>query len=129
MTWNISNNGFFMHLDRKVPKVIKKYTRNFIESLLKGFNIKDSECEWPIHPGGRSIIEAITEAMNIPYECLDSTYSVLDKYGNMSSATFLFVLKEMLQKKQLEVKPWSIGMGFGPGLSFEGVLLENYYAK
>lgn len=88
MTWSISNNGFLMHLDRKVPKVIKKYTRNFIESLLKEYNIKCSECEWPIHPGGRSIIEAIKEAMNISDKCLDCTYSVLAKYGNMSSATF-----------------------------------------
>tara|TARA_R110002072_G_scaffold123719_2_gene259091 strand:+ start:5258 stop:6385 length:1128 start_codon:yes stop_codon:yes gene_type:complete len=129
MTWNISNYGFLMYLDRKVPNIIKTHANRFIENLLKGQNINNTDCEWPIHPGGRAIIEAIAGAVKIPTESLDSTYSVLSKYGNMSSATFLFVLKEILQKEHTSVKPWSIGIGFGPGLSFEGILLENYYAK
>jgi len=98
-----------------------------VNCLLSDKSIELSDCAWPIHPGGKAIIEGVASALNLNKEALKDTMSVLANYGNMSSATFLFVLHQSIQRPSNKL--WSVGLGFGPGLSFEGVLLENCYAK
>ena len=85
------------------------------------FSYKD--CDWAIHPGGKSIIQAVEKALKLQEGLTKASWDTLANYGNMSSATFLFVLHRLLEQKSS--KKWTIGVGFGPGLSVEGILLSR----
>ena len=72
---------------------------------------------WCIHPGGKRILEAIEQGLCISREDLSYCYDVLNKFGNMSSATILFVLKDMLSSRQKQKNIFA--SAFGPGLTVE----------
>ena len=131
MTWKIGDSGFIMKLSRQVPNIIKKNVAGFVKEILK--KKQASNLIWAIHPGGRKIVEDIEQVMGLSSEQTVSSWNVLKNYGNMSSATFLFVLHDLLQRSQSNKlkdeyhKKYTIGLGFGPGLSCESVLLKNLF--
>ncbi len=120
MTWEIGDTGLLFGIKKEVPDLIKKHAAEFARKLLPE-NAEIEDCLWPVHPGGKGILQAVEASLNLASDATKSSWEVLRKYGNVSSASFLFVLHEMAQNK---TKKWAIGLGFGPGLSFEGVLLE-----
>jgi alpha-pyrone synthase len=75
-----------------------------------------------LHPGGRSILDALSEALGLDEDALRYSREVLRCFGNMSSATIMFVLKSMLDTKS----PSGLGcaMAFGPGLAAESMIFE-----
>lgn len=124
MGWRIGNTGFEMHLSSQVSKSIKEKIHSVTSSLNKKANssLKDT-IHFAIHPGGRRILEVCEEALDLPEEALHCSYNVLKKFGNMSSATVLFVLKEVLEKAKVGEKVMSFA--FGPGLTFESMILKT----
>lgn len=121
MTWEAGDHGFLMKLSPAVPVLLGREITPFTESLLGNISIKN--CDWAIHPGGKSIIQAIEKAISLDPVQTQASWKTLSQYGNMSSATFLFVLENLLQ--QSELQKWAVGLGFGPGLSIEGILLKR----
>ena len=109
-----------MKLTKKVPIKIKQTIARFMKELVDPHSLDD--CDFPLHPGGKAILFAIQKALDLSDKDLESSFQVLKEYGNMSSPTFLFVLKQLLTK---QTKPKAIGVAFGPGLSLEGILLSN----
>jgi predicted naringenin-chalcone synthase len=72
---------------------------------------------WAVHPGGKSIVDAVERALDLPPEKVAASRAVLQECGNMSSATVLFVLE-----RQMAAQPASgIALAFGPGLAMEGL--------
>jgi len=122
MTWEVGDCGYFMRLSPTIPFQIKRCVSSFAQNLI-GAECSLNECAWAAHPGGKAILEAIAEGCQIENVKLSASWEVLYNYGNMSSPTFLFVLKEVL--KTTCSKKWVIGLGFGPGLSIEGLLLKR----
>ncbi len=120
MTWNAGDQGFEMTLSAKIPSLIEKNIARFVNTLT---TTPLSDCDFPLHPGGKAILEAVEKSLELKKPQTTSSWNVLEKYGNMSSATFLFVLDELLQIGHKHTH--SIGLGFGPGLSIEGLLLKN----
>ena len=120
MTWEVGNNGFFMKLSSKVPVFVKRHIEQFARNLA-GENCTFEECLWAIHPGGKSIIKAIEKSCSLVPSQTTHSWDVLKNYGNMSSATFLFVLEKSLKMQ----KKWTLGIGLGPGLTIEGVLMRS----
>ena len=97
MSWNIGNHGFEMVLDSYVPSLIKFGINHFFKTLLNKTDICiDDIDDFAIHPGGIKILQGCEQALDIPKEKIRSSYSVLGKFGNMSSATILFVLKDII---------------------------------
>lgn len=121
MTWEAANTGLVMKVSVKVPAFLGKHIAAFSEQLL-GPELPFTQCEWAIHPGGKAIVETIEKACQLTEEQTKAAWKVLEKYGNMSSATFLFILDEIKSRKKLH--DWVVGLGFGPGLSIEGILLR-----
>jgi len=72
---------------------------------------------WAVHPGGRSILDAVQQGLDLPLEALCSSRAVLSRYGNMSSATVMFVLQELMRSAQPGQNGCAIS--FGPGLTAE----------
>ncbi len=120
MTWEVADSGLIFGLKKEIPELIRLSVATFAKKLLPDAALP-TDCAWPIHPGGKGILEAVEDALQLPRRLTDHSWRVLEKYGNVSSASFLFVLHEMLQERH---NKWAIGLGFGPGLSFEGMLLE-----
>lgn len=121
MTWDIGERGFVMRLSHEIPELIKNRISVFINALVDN-KFLFSQADWPIHPGGKAIVEAIEKTFQLKSLQTKSSWHILKEFGNMSSATFPFVLEHLSQKKR---KKWAIGLGFGPGLSMEGTILKT----
>jgi predicted naringenin-chalcone synthase len=122
MSWEASDHGFLMRLCHTVPVYIKRHIHQFVQELIDK-KIAKNDCHWAIHPGGKSIIQAVERALLLEENQTRESWEILSQYGNLSSATFLFVLEQLYQRGSS--LPWTVGLGFGPGLSFEGILLRN----
>lgn len=122
MAWEASDHGFCMKLSSTVPVYIRRHIGALIKPLLEE-EIKPDECDWAIHPGGKSILQALEKALALTKDQTQASWNTLESFGNMSSATFLFVLESLAKKPRK--REWCIGVGFGPGLSMEGILLRK----
>lgn len=123
MAWNLSSNGFLMSLKNEVPHLVEDNMAEFVYSALAKNNQNiDEITTWAIHPGGKSILEACQKSLEISKNDLEVSYDVLRNYGNMSSATLVFILKEVLAKKE---EGNTFVAGFGPGITMESMIL-NY---
>jgi predicted naringenin-chalcone synthase len=120
MTWEASDHGYVMRLSQEVPKLVQETIHPFVTSFC---DAPLRECSWAVHPGGKAILLAITHSCGLDKRHLHPSWEILRRCGNLSSATFLFVLEELWKTGQ--VAEWSVGLGFGPGLSLEGILLQK----
>lgn len=127
MAWNIGNTGFEMKLSSYVPEIIGSDIKSFLQVLLSiNGNTGKTVDYYAIHPGGKKILEQIEKSLDFSSKENRYAYKVLENYGNMSSATILFVLKELLNDLPKDEKDKTIlGMSFGPGLTLEGMLLQT----
>ncbi len=120
MRWEIGNQGFLMELMPSVPQTLQTATRPFVQELLQGSAADLASARYAIHPGGKKIIEAVENAVD--KRAGGSAYEVLRRYGNMSSATILFVLREELARSSDEGRV--VLLAFGPGLTIEGAAIS-----
>jgi predicted naringenin-chalcone synthase len=123
ITWNIGDHGFDMYLSGSVPGSIGKALDAGKDAILKGAAPEDIDL-WAVHPGGRSVLDAVEAAFTLPQGALAASREVLRRFGNMSSATVLFVLKAILDNPSA---PGARGcaMAFGPGLTAETMLFSQ----
>jgi predicted naringenin-chalcone synthase len=120
MAWELSSTGFQMTLSGYVPELIGEDIEALVNRALQKQGLRrDDISEWCVHPGGKKILEAIEKSLSITREELSHSYRVLRDYGNMSSATILFVLKDLYQQVQHERNRNIFAMAFGPGLTLE----------
>ncbi|WP_441000999.1 type III polyketide synthase [Fodinibius sp. SL11] len=126
MAWTIGDTGFDMVLSTYVPDIIKANLKQSIAPLLTDYQLTiDDIKHWALHPGGRAILDKVQDNFNIANEQLSPSRQVLANYGNMSSATILFVLKELLNRPSSEAQESVLAMAFGPGLTIESGLLQK----
>ena len=118
MAWELSSTGFLMTLSGYVPDLIEADFPGIVGKVLdrKGHK-KEDISHWCIHPGGKRILEAINRTLDLKEDALRPSFETLSEFGNLSSATILFVLKKMMQQKR-EIKKL-FGAAFGPGLTVE----------
>jgi predicted naringenin-chalcone synthase len=113
-----------MTLSGYIPQLIKEDIDVLVTASLNHHKIdKTNITHWCIHPGGKKIIEAIEKKLDLNENDLHYSTKVLAKYGNMSSPTILFVLKEMMHNMQQNAKIF--GIAFGPGLTMETFLASK----
>jgi predicted naringenin-chalcone synthase len=131
MAWHIGVTGFEMTLSSYVPSLIKKGIGQLTDQLLKKLHISLSDIKlFAIHPGGRRILEVIEQELGMTRDDNRFAYQVLREFGNMSSATVLFVLKAMMESLTSQDNDQPIlSFAFGPGLTLESMLLKVHYAE
>jgi predicted naringenin-chalcone synthase len=120
MRWIVGDHGFEMTLTAEVPRIVGREVRAALAPLLADTGPID---RWLVHPGGRSILDRFESALDLPSDALDLSREVLRRYGNMSSATVLFILARVLDDPDLVDGSRAIGVAFGPGLTVESALL------
>ena len=116
MAWELSSTGFVMTLSSYIPELIEQDFGGIVERASAHAGGADVS-HWCIHPGGKRILESIHKCLNFTNGQLKASYDVLQDYGNLSSATILFVLKKMMQQERS--MPRLFGAAFGPGLTVE----------
>jgi predicted naringenin-chalcone synthase len=124
MSWGVSSNGFQMTLSGYIPDLIQADFEKLLSNSLHHAGVDKEQIQnWCVHPGGRKILESVQSAIGITEKDLEASYKILKKYGNMSSPTILFVLKEIINKK-VDTAGYTFAAAFGPGLSLETVILQ-----
>lgn len=115
--WIIGDTGFEMTLSGEVPHHIAEALGQpeVRQLLLDGRAAED--LSWAVHPGGRSILDAVEHGLALPSAALAASRSVLARFGNMSSATLMFVLAELMERPAADA---GTALAFGPGLAVEG---------
>jgi predicted naringenin-chalcone synthase len=125
MAWELSSKGFLMTLSGYVADLIEEDFGFFVNNSLSSANInKENITHWCIHPGGKKILEAVHTSLSFVNGQLKHCYKVLNDYGNMSSPTVLFVLKEIMQQLDRNKEQKIFGAAFGPGLTMESFILS-----
>lgn len=119
MAWELSSTGFLMTLSGYVPDLLEEDFEPLVSRALTHAQIeRDDVTHWCMHPGGKRILEAVQKSMQLQPSNLTPSYDVLKRFGNMSSPTILFVLKEIFhatENRQEKV----FAAAFGPGLTME----------
>ncbi|WP_317239164.1 3-oxoacyl-[acyl-carrier-protein] synthase III C-terminal domain-containing protein [Hymenobacter sp. 5516J-16] len=125
MAWHINDFGFEMTLSSYVPRMIKQGIGRLTAGLLADLPVQLADIRaFAIHPGGRKILESIEQALGLTTHDNRFAYQVLRNYGNMSSATVLFVMRELLRTlTPADTGAPVLSFAFGPGLTLEAMLL------
>jgi predicted naringenin-chalcone synthase len=121
ITWNIGDRGFDMFLSGRVPHAVAAALQGEKETVLAGAE-PGAIGLWAVHPGGRSILDAVEGAFALDPLKLAESRGVLRDFGNMSSATVLFVLAELMRGTKTGA---GCAMAFGPGLTAETMLFRK----
>ncbi|HSI62941.1 MAG TPA: 3-oxoacyl-[acyl-carrier-protein] synthase III C-terminal domain-containing protein, partial [Candidatus Saccharimonadia bacterium] len=125
MAWDIGDEGFNIVLSSYVPDIIQSSLQPILEDNFRQKDLSLEEIDaWAVHPGGRAILDKVEQSLSLPKSALEVSRNVLRDYGNMSSATVLFVLKEMLEGAGAE-SALTCAIAFGPGLTVETALLTR----
>ena len=123
ITWHVGDTGFEMHLSGRVPGRIAAVLREEAErggadGLLRGVPASEYGL-WAVHAGGRTVLDAVEQGLELGEGALRHSRDVLREFGNMSSATVLFVLERIL-REAAPAGTRGMGMAFGPGMVAEG---------
>jgi predicted naringenin-chalcone synthase len=121
ITWRIRDLGFDMQLSGQIPAAIRRTLGDQAASVTRGKDPLSIDL-WAVHPGGRSILDAVEQGIGLPADALVFSRDILARFGNMSSATVMFVLEQVLRHAQ----PGQTGcaMSFGPGVTAETMLFH-----
>ena len=125
MGYNLLNDGIHLRLARELPECLAKHTPQAISEFLKKVGTSPDKVSWWLfHPGGARILTIFAEKLGLTTQQMRWSWDVLSKYGNMSSASILYVLEAFLGDKSYQRGDKAIIVGMGPGLSLEFTLFE-----
>lgn len=124
MGFKLTNTGLQMVLDVAVPETIANHFPDIIHPFLSKNGLDINNINHLIfHPGGKKIIQIVEELFGQLGKNIDETKEVLRLYGNMSSATVLYVLERIMDKKPMPGEK-GLMLSFGPGFSAQRILLQ-----
>lgn len=124
MGWDFNDEGFKVLFSKDIPAIIHQYVKDDIETFLakNGLGLSDIK-SFIFHPGGKKVLDAYNDALQIDGDFLKHTREVMSDYGNMSSATVLYVLERFMQQGM--ESGYALMLAMGPGFSSEMVLLKK----
>jgi predicted naringenin-chalcone synthase len=122
MSWSVKDDGFDMVLSGRVPAALDTALRKEIGGVLGNKSVAEIDL-WAIHPGGKSVLDAVERSLGLAPDALEISRGVLRDNGNMSSATVMFVLERMLAGKTHDRV--GCAMAFGPGLTAETMMFQT----
>ena len=125
MAWDIGDRGFNIVLSKYVARIIGAEIDGIVSGIFESCDASPDEIDvWAVHPGGRAIVDKIQESLELDPSQVTPSRKVLSEYGNMSSATVLFVLREILESGSVNNGQKVCAIAFGPGLTIEASLLN-----
>jgi alkylresorcinol/alkylpyrone synthase len=125
MGWKISEKGFKITLSPEVPKLIRENLGHDVDAFLaeQGYERGDLN-SWVLHTGGPKVLEATADALDLRGDQLDASWACLRRVGNLSSASVLVVLEDVMRNRRPEPGTLGLVAAMGPGFCSEMVLLR-----
>lgn len=124
MGWEIKDEGFFVIFSKDIPTIIRTWVKSNVEYFLVDQQATMEDIKhFVAHPGGRKVLDAYVETFGISKEKINHSLEILTNYGNMSSATILYVLKKFIENGS-EKGDLGLAAAVGPGFSSELLLLR-----
>ncbi len=125
MGFDLRDSGFHIVLSKDVPQLI----REKIKELAGGFLARQGLCRddisaFILHPGGQKLLSFMEEQLGLTRADTEISWDVLRRFGNLSSASVLFILQEWLTKREMKPGSYGLLMAFGPGFTAEMLLLQ-----
>lgn len=125
----LSEEGINFKLGRDLPQKIDENIEEFCKKLMAKASLKDfNELFWAVHPGGPAILNKLESTLKLGSDKLECSRRALMDYGNVSSNTIFYVMENMreeLKNKKEEREEWGLALAFGPGITFEGILMRS----
>ncbi|MDF1860503.1 MAG: type III polyketide synthase [Verrucomicrobiales bacterium] len=129
MAWDIGDHGFNIVLSKYVARIIGAGIKGLIDEVFAGSELRPEDIVgWAVHPGGRAILDKIETSLELESDQIRASREVLAEFGNMSSATVLFVLSAILNDLATKDGDAVCAMAFGPGLTIETGVLQAVVA-
>ena len=123
--WDISEKGFKMVLARELPEIVQEKLGPVVDAFLAEHDLTRSDLgSWILHTGGPRVLEATTAALGLSEEDVAASWDCLRREGNLSSASVLVVLEEVMLKRRPPAGTYGLLAAMGPGFSAELVLLR-----
>jgi alkylresorcinol/alkylpyrone synthase len=125
MGWDVVDTGFKVVLNAKVPQLVRENVGGNVDAFLAEHGLTRGDVKhWVAHTGGPKVLEAFEETLTLPPGALRRSWDSLQAVGNLSSASVLFVLSELLEAGEAREGDWGVLMAMGPGFCAELVLLR-----
>lgn len=125
MAFHLTDEGFQMRLSAYVPELLAANIEEFVTGLLQRHQLEVADITyWAIHPGSSKILDHIQARLGLTDAQMVHSRGVLRDYGNMSSATILFVLDALQRAERPVAGDYGMMMAFGPGLTMESMLVQ-----
>ena len=125
MGWDFVDTGFKVVLSATVPDVVRTHVRGNVDDFLSAQGLARSDItHWVAHTGGPKVLKAFEEALELPPAALERSWQSLYAVGNLSSASVLFVLSELMASGAAHPGDLGLMMAMGPGFCAELVLLR-----
>jgi alkylresorcinol/alkylpyrone synthase len=125
MGWDVTGEGFKIVLSAETPKLVEKHVGPGVDQFLADHGLsRDDIKRWAFHPGGPKVIESFRNGLGLTDEDLRVSWESLKQYGNLSSSSVLFILKEIMENDPPPAGSYGIMIAMGPGFCAEMVLLQ-----
>ncbi|CAI9101306.1 OLC1v1038599C1 [Oldenlandia corymbosa var. corymbosa] len=124
----LSEEGINFRLGRDLPQKIEDNIETFCLKLMsKVPDLKDfNDLFWAVHPGGPAILNRLENTLNLTNDKLECSRRALMDFGNVSSNTIFYVMEYMREHlKREDAEEWGLALAFGPGITFEGILIRS----
>ena len=125
MGFDLRETGFHIVLSKDVPQMIREQIKGIVDRFLGRSDLaREAIAAYILHPGGQKLLSYVEEQLGLCHCDTQFSWDVLSQYGNLSSATILFILHEWLTKKTMKAGEYGVAAAFGPGFSAEVLLLQ-----
>lgn len=124
MGWELIDTGLKVRFSRDIPSLVRRYLPALLQNACEKWNIDQGKIShYVVHPGGAKVLDAYQDSLYLRKEQLEQAYEVLMNYGNISSASILFVMERFLATT-LPTDEYGVMLALGPGFSAEQVLFK-----
>ena len=125
MGWDVVDGGFKVVLSAKVPDLVREHICQNVDEFLGAHGLnRRAISHWVAHTGGPKVLTAFEEALDLPEQALRRSRASLQEVGNLSSASVLHVLGDLLDSGEAQEGDLGLVMAMGPGFCGELVLLR-----
>jgi alkylresorcinol/alkylpyrone synthase len=125
MGFDLRDSGFHIVLSKDVPQLIRERVRELAEGFLARQGLRREDVSaFILHPGGQKLLSFMEAELELSRADTEFSWDVLRRFGNLSSASVLFILQEWLSKREMPSGSYGLLMAFGPGFTAEMILLQ-----
>ena len=125
MGFDLRDSGFHIVLSKDVPQLIRERVKELVEGFLARQGLRREDISaFILHPGGQKLLSFMEAELDLTRTDTELSWDVLRRFGNLSSASVLFILQEWMSKREMPPGSYGLLMAFGPGFTAEMILLQ-----